>query len=159
LAVRRLNPDLVVAFLAALIGAGTLLLLPDQISGETLAAITNPQSPAFFPILAACILLFCSFWLGAKAINDQRERRPLEVRFTNLPLVLLTMGLFVATAVSIHYFGLVLTAVAAILIMAWLLEFRDLRVLLPVAIGVPLGIYLLFERLLLIILPRGAFFS
>jgi putative tricarboxylic transport membrane protein len=156
---RRLNADLAVAFLTAVIGAGTLVLVPGQISGETLAAITNAQSPAFFPILAACILLFCSFWLGVKAISDQRQGRALDVRFTNLALVLLTMGLFVAFATAIYYLGLILAAVAAIVVMGWLLEFRDLRVLLPVAIGVPLGIYLLFERLLLIILPRGAFFS
>lgn len=156
---RRLSPDLAVAFLAVVIGAGTLVLLPGQISGETLAAITDAQSPAFFPILAACILLLCSFPLGAKAINDQRARRAPEIHFTNLPLVLLIMGLFVVFAASIYYFGLVLTAVVAIVVMGWLLESRNLKVLLPVAVGVPLAIYLLFERLLLILLPRGTFFS
>jgi hypothetical protein len=42
---------------AASLGAGVLLLVPVQVPGETVAAIGDMRSPAFFPVLAAIIVL------------------------------------------------------------------------------------------------------
>lgn len=48
--------DCLVALTSIAIGTTTLSLVPDEIAGQTLAAIGDMNSPAFFPIIAAFLM-------------------------------------------------------------------------------------------------------
>jgi hypothetical protein len=65
--------DIIVALIAILVGIGTLLLLPSQISQETIAAIMNTNSPAFFPIVSAFLIILCGLVLLLKTITLGRS--------------------------------------------------------------------------------------
>ncbi len=155
----RLNPNLVVALAAGVVGAGTLLLVPSQISGETLAALGNMESPAFFPILAAWLIIVCSVGLGVRSLTRGGAGQQARVEFPRPWSVLSVIVIFVLFAAGTYYLGMVPAAVLMIMVMAYLLEYRNPKIVLPVAVAVPVGIYLLFEKLLLILLPSGVIFQ
>ena len=69
------NINIMVALITIFIGAGTLLILPYQISQETIASITNTNSPAFFPIIASFLVILCSLVLFFKTITGDRGHR------------------------------------------------------------------------------------
>ena len=155
----RLNADLAVALVAGLIGAATLLLVPSQISGETLAALGNMESPAFFPILAAWLIVVCSIGLGLRSLAHGGAAQQARVEFPRPWPVLSVIVIFVLFAAGTYYLGMVPAAILMIMVMAYLPGYRKPKIVLPVAVAVPVGIYFLFEKLLLILLPSGVIFS
>jgi hypothetical protein len=157
--VGRLNVDLVVALVAGGLAVATLLLVPYQVPGESLVAIGNLQSPAFFPVFTGTVMLAAAGGLAAQALLAARAGHGPRVRFPRAPFVLTVAAVFVAFAVGCHVIGLLPSAVLVILVLGRLWEFRDWRILIPVAVLVPLAVYLLFEKALLVILPRGVAFG
>jgi hypothetical protein len=155
----RVNADLVVALVAGGLGIATLLLIPYQIPGESLAAIGNLQSPAFFPVFTGAVMVISAGALAVRAIAAPLARRGPRVTFPRLPFVLTVAAIFVAFAVGSDVIGMLPSSVLVILVLGYLWEFRDWRILVPVAVLVPLAIYFLFEKTLLIILPRGVLFG
>lgn len=153
------SADLFVALVAAAIAVGVLVSVPREIAGETLAAITDMGSPAFFPILAACVMLFCAIALALKAIQDVRAGIGLAVEFERRTTVSAVMGMFVLFAIGTYYVGMLLSAFVTIILMATWLGYRNWWLLPVVALAVPASIYVLFERVLLILLPRGLVFQ
>ena len=156
---RAINPDFIVAGVTGSLALATLALVPSQTPGETLAAVSDLQSPAFFPILSACVMAICSVFLVIRAVAHERAGQGLRISFPHAGTVLSVAGLFIAFAAGVHLFGLVNSAVVIIAAMALIMGYRDWRVLVPVALLVPLAIYLLFQRLLLVILPEGVLFQ
>lgn len=152
----RLNADIVVALIALAVGAATLLLVPSQVSGESLAAIRDVQSPAFFPILAGLVMLACGAVLLGEAIADQRKGTGIAVVFQRPAYVGGAMVIIAALAAATPYIGMSKASGVAILALGLLIEPQRWRLILPAAVVVPTVIYLLFERLLLILLPEGS---
>jgi tripartite-type tricarboxylate transporter receptor subunit TctC len=67
---RQLSPrlrDALIGLACVSVGAAALALVPSQVPGETLAAVGEPTSPAFFPILAAGVLALLRIALAAQA--------------------------------------------------------------------------------------------
>jgi putative tricarboxylic transport membrane protein len=157
--VRGTNPEFIVAAITGSLALATLALAPSQIPGETLAAAGNLQSPAFFPILAACVMAILSVALVIRAAAQERTGQGLRISFPHAPTVASVAGLFIIFAASTYLFGLVNSAVVIIAAIALVMGYRDWRVLVVVALLVPLAIYLLFQRLLLVILPSGVLFQ
>ena len=155
---RHSNADLIVAVVAAALGLATLLLVPHQIADGSLAAIADMQSPAFFPVFAGALMVGCAAALGVKVALVGGERKRPQRDLSRLTFVLAVGGIFVLFAAGSQLIGMIPSAVAVIIVMGWLWGFRDLRKLVPVGLLVPIAIYLLFEKMLLIILPRGMVF-
>jgi len=151
--------DCLVALGSLAIGISTLSLVPKQIAGETLAAIGDMNSPAFFPIIAAILMVICGTILGLRTITRRPADREAHIEFKQSGTVFMIMAMFVVFAIATHFIGMLVSAAITILVMAWYLNYRTVGILVPVAIGVPLVIHLLFERVLLIILPPGVLFS
>ena len=150
--------DLLVASISLAIGVAVLLLVPSQISGETVAAIRDMQSPAFFPILAACLMVLCSLILGIRSARSLRGPVEARIQVEQPRAVLAVTGVFVLFAVGTYYFGLLVACTVTILVMGYFLNYRQPMVLVPFSIGMPICIYVLFERTLRIILPEGVLF-
>jgi putative tricarboxylic transport membrane protein len=159
MAVGRVSADLVVAVVAGGLGIATLVLVPHQIAGQSLAAIGNLESPAFFPVLTGAVMVISAGALAVRALVAARATHGPRVTFPRFPFVLAVAAVFVAFAAGTHLIGMLPSAVAVILGLAYLWEFRDWRILVPVAVLVPLAIYVLFEKTLLVILPRGIVFG
>lgn len=151
--------DCLVALTSVAIGASILALVPDEIAGQTLAAIGDMNSPAFFPIIAAALMAICGVCLALEALAKTYGDKDANIEFKRPGSVFTVMAMFVLFATATHFIGMLVSAVATILVMAWFLNYRNLWVLIPVAVAVPAVIYLLFERVLLILLPRGVLFS
>lgn len=150
------SPDTIVAVVTAMIGLGTLAVVPSEIRGESLAAIGDMNSPAFFPLLAAAALILCAVALGVRTATAAEVTPPVTVE---RPGMVLTMAaLFGLFAAGTFWIGLIPAAGLAILAMGLLLGYRKPWLLL-VAVAVPAAVYILFERMLLILLPRGSLFS
>jgi Tripartite tricarboxylate transporter TctB family len=153
--VARWNADLIVALVAAALGLATLLLVPYQIAGESLAAIVNMQSPAFFPVFAGGLILVCAGTLAARSLLPAGAHAQERMEFANVGFVLAIGAIIILFAAACLVIGMIPSAAVTIICMGYLWGFRDLKILIPVAILVPTAIYLLFEKTLLIILPRG----
>lgn len=151
--------DGVVALISIAIGASILALVPDEIAGEQLSAVGDMNSPAFFPIVAAIVMLVCGVALALVVVVPRRTSTPAEIEFRRQGSVFTVMMIFVLFAAATLFVGMIPSAVATILVMAWFLEYRNPWLLVAVAVAVPAAVYLLFERLLLILLPRGMLFS
>jgi hypothetical protein len=152
------NADLVVALVAGGIGIVTLVLIPFQIAGESIAAIGNLQSPAFFPVFSGIAIIICAGILAARSLAATAAGG-LHVTFPRLPFVAAVSGIFVLFAAGSLVIGMIPASAVMIFVLAYLWDYRDFRILVPVAVLVPLAIYLLFEKTLLIILPRGVVFG
>lgn len=154
----RWNADLIVALIAAALGLATLLLVPYQVAGATLAAITDMQSPGFFPVFAGGLIVACALALVAKSLLPAAAHARHEVEFPQPGFVTAIGAIIILFAAGCHLIGMIPSAAAVIIGMGYLWGFRDLKILIAVGILVPAAIYLLFEKTLLIILPRGTVF-
>jgi hypothetical protein len=156
--VRGINPEFIVALIAASLAVATLLLVPYQVPGETLAAVRNLESPAFFPIIAGCLMGICAVLLAVNAVASERAGRGLRMTFEQPRTALLVIAAYIGLLLGAHYVGLIASSAVAIAAMAWGLGYRNLKILVPVAALVPACIYLLFQKGLLVILPSGVLF-
>ncbi len=155
---RGINPEFIVALIAVSLAIATLALVPYQVPGETLAAIRNLESPAFFPIIAGCLMGICAVLLAVNSVASERTGRGLRLSFEQPGTVLLVIAIYIGLLLGTHYVGLIAASAVAIAAMAWGLGYRNLKVLMPVAVLVPACIYLLFQKGLLVILPGGVLF-
>ena len=147
-----------VALITIFIGVGTLLILPYQISQETIASITNTNSPAFFPIIASFLVILCSLVLFFKTITGDRviEERSILIPYPGFLLVM--FFIFSSYALLIWIIGMITASILMIPAMSYVLGYRKIITILAVAVSVPLMLYILFEKFLLIILPHGVLF-
>jgi len=145
-----------VAVVALALGGAVLALLPSQIPGAGVSAIGDMTSPAFFPILAALLVLAA----GAALLRRPAAQGPTE---TEEPGGIGRPLLFAAMMIG----GAALTPVLGGLFTLFLLMCgaaaiagarRKLPTLVLAASGV-LVVHLLFERTLKVLLPPGLLFG
>lgn len=149
--------DHVVAGLGCAVGAAVLLLLPSQADPKGLDAIADPYSPAFFPIVIAAILMLASAALVITALL--RAPAPAGDRSVEMPGRLVATGAWlVCYAVLILSIGMVVASAINIVVLSYVLGARNHLAISAVAITVPAGIHLLFERFLRVLLPEGRLF-
>jgi putative tricarboxylic transport membrane protein len=153
---RKMNT--MVALIAAAIGAAMLWVLPYQISQESIASIADPNSPAFFPIVSALIVIICGLVLLFKTFTLDRFEDERMVLIPNPPFLLLMFFIFGCYTFLIWIMGMVTASFLMIPAMAYALGYRKLFTTLAVAVSVPLILFILFEKFLLIILPHGYLF-
>jgi hypothetical protein len=153
---RKIN--IIVALIALFIGAGTLLILPKQISQETIASITNTNSPAFFPIVASFLVILCSLVLFFKTITLDRLIKERTILIPYPGFLLIMFFIFTSYALLIWIIGMITASILMIPAMSYVLGYRKITTILAVAVSVPLIVFILFEKFLLIILPHGVLF-
>ena len=154
--IRTIN--IVVALIAIIIGAGTLLLLPSQVSQETIRSITNTNSPAFFPIVASLLVVLCSLILFFKTITLDRLIKERAILIPNPGFLLVMFFIFIFYVLLIWIIGMITASTLMIPVMSYVLGYRKIITIAAVAVLVPFILFLLFEKFLLIILPHGVLF-
>ncbi len=145
---------LLVAAMGIALGAAALALIPAQVPGESVAAIGDMRSPAFFPVLAALLCLAAGLALVPAAFRPQEvEAAPPHPRRGVLLAFLIGGG-----AVLTPVLGGLLVIFLLMLAVGWVLgDRRPVRMLLLAAVSVGV-VHVLFERTLKVLLPPGILF-
>jgi hypothetical protein len=162
-----MKTNLSVAGFGVLFGVFILFLTPGHAGGDGYAAIGDIQSSAFFPLVLAILLIIVSagFFIvtlvgagQAAAVVDHGPARP-EGEPVEAPLRLAaTAASLVLYYVLIGWIGMVPASVVLILGLSWVLGFRNYWVAVCVAVAVPFGVELLFQKMLYVMLPEGRLF-
>lgn len=157
----RLNVDYTIAGCALAFGGFILWSIPNQVPGATLAAVSDMSSSAFFPILTGVFMILCGVALAVrtasgKLLAEPREQETFSPRHSARMVAVLL--LLVAYLITLKIIGMIVSSMLLIAIMAPLLGYRNVRYIVASAAIFPVVIYLLFDRLLHILLPNGVFF-
>ena len=153
-----MRENLAVGVVSVVTGAATLAFLPQMVSGERLAAIGDPYSPAFFPILIGTLLIVCGVIMIAGTAMGRAPVVRGEGRIES-PLRLGTAaGFIVVYTLLITWFGMLAASVACIAGLAYILGYRRHVIVAAAAVVVPVLIYVLFERMLYVLLPQPTLF-
>ncbi len=153
-----MRENLAVGVVSVVTGAATLAFLPQMVSGETLAAIGDPYSPAFFPILIGALLIVCG---GVMIFATAMGRAPVVRGEGSIesPLRLgTTAGFIVVYTLLITWIGMLAASVLCIAGLAYILGYRRHVIIGMAAVVVPVLIYVLFERMLYVLLPQPTLF-
>ena len=146
---------LAVPIIGAVVGGATLFLLPMQIPGASLSDVSEMGSPAFFPIVAALVVILASVadagrvlaGLGVGAATPWRWRRPLALALAfalYLPLIPLL--------------GMMTAAFLLMVVISRVFRYPRVGRILVVALAATVLIYVLFERVLFVLFPHGLLF-
>lgn len=145
------GPELAVAAVLLLLGG---LVVADSLRVGTGWADDGPRS-GYFPFYIGCLLMAASGWILLQQLL--RWRRDTAVfaergQLGQVAAVLVPMLVYVAL---IFPLGLYLASALLIALFMWRFGRYRWRVTLPVALGVPLFFFLVFERWFLVPLPKG----
>lgn len=162
------RPDVAVGFAGTALGIAALIAVPYQIRGQGYDAIADIQSPAFFPILIALLMVCVSALLlflrlcypSAQGDPATGKTQPAdETGPVAMPQrMIATAFCLIAYYVSIDIAGMVLASTALILVLSLVLGFRRYVLLGIVALLIPTAIYYSFEKGLYVLLPAGTLF-
>lgn len=126
------------------------------------ATAEMPTGPAGFPRLIAIGLLICGLILFVRAYLNKRDSAPL---FTDIswPTICFVGGLWLLLIILAVHIGFLLPGAAFLGIVAWQLTGRPrslpkLARILAFAIGVSIGLWLIFHKLLGVESPGGFLF-
>jgi hypothetical protein len=159
--------NIAVSLFGLLFGLAVLLLLPWQVVGESYDAVANVQSPAFFPILLSAMLVVFSAILAFSTARSGGQQDaaedPLHLTDDARPIESPIKVAGVALCLILYYFalsliGMIAASMILILVMSYIMGFRNFWIVGIVAVVIPLGIYFLFEKTLYVLLPAGKLF-
>ncbi len=150
----KLSIDSIIAFVLFLIGFITyLFIIPSQI--QVLGFLHQGLSPFVFPRVAVSGFLISSLVLFIRGIFYKKENEPIEITSKSLVVILWIIFYLLMITFIGYYFG---TIIFLFLFMTYLDKGNYFKYIIVIAIFV-FANYILFEKLLRIILPRGIFFE
>ena len=155
---RSFNADLVTAALSLALGLFMLAVMPSQGGDAVWAALRDVHSTAFFPSLAALVMVLFGAVLLVRAISDQREGKGVPVSFPRSVSVAGATAVMIFFLVATAFLGMISASVGAIVLLGLLIDRRHWKIVAAAAVLMPIGIYVLFERVLRILLPKGLLF-
>ncbi|MEO3427445.1 tripartite tricarboxylate transporter TctB family protein [Pelagibius sp. CAU 1746] len=157
----RINSDVWVALCALASGAFVLFSIPAQVSGESILAVADMGSSAFFPAIAGIFMLICGGVLLFKTVVAQGILVPVPddpAAPTDFRRTLSVFALFLIYLFAIETLGMMVSSVALIAVMALILQYENKKFIVISAVVFPVLVYVLFERILRILLPHGVLF-
>lgn len=158
----RVNADIWVALTALAAGAFVLFSIPAQVPGETILAVTDMGSSAFFPALAGIFMFICGGGLFFTATAGQGVFMTTAVEPDDEPVSLTRTAtvfvLFVVYLLALDTVGMMVSSIILIAVMAFILQYENKKHILISAVVFPALVYVLFEHLLKILLPHGVLF-
>ncbi len=150
-AVGARGPELAVAGFLMLLG---VLVIADSLRVGTGWADDGPRS-GYFPFYIGCMLLGASGWIFVtQLLRWSRDTTPFAEReqLGQVVAILVPMVVYVA---AIFPLGIYLASTALITYFMWHFGKYRWRLTVPVAVGVPLFFFAIFERWFLVPLPKG----
>jgi putative tricarboxylic transport membrane protein len=112
----------------------------------------NEFGPALMPKIYSVILLILGIFLLFQSLRLKRER------VKTGKSVLITMGVLILTVFLIPILGFYLVAWLFLILFFWITKQRTRKILIAIPLSTIIIIYLFFERLLSVPIPKGMFF-
>ena len=141
----------------ALLSVVVFIAIPWQIPAPKISFGQSPGqiSPAFFPRLA-CLGLLITSVMALLEGRGKRRANPFEgfLRETAIQLFFVTLILWLF-AFTFEPLGFLVSGIVTALTLSLYLGNRNLLAIGVVCFGIPVAIYLIFTRVLLISLPEG----
>lgn len=140
--------------MAAFLLVVAILVIVDSVRVGTGWADDGPRS-GYFPFYIGLMLAGASGWIMLSQLSRWKRDRAVFAEHEQLRLV---MAVFVPMVVYVALiFGIGIYVASALLIGYFMRRYGKYRwvITLPVAIGVPLFFFVVFERWFLVLLPKG----
>jgi len=142
------------------------LLIPSQITMIETKRLS--MSPAFYPRVVILTMAILSLVFALSSYRQYRKTadsappsepgKRVSILGESSTRTLVTMGIMLGYVYLIEWIGFLLATPIGLGALMVHMGNRRLRVLCLVMIGVPLLLYFVFERIMLVILPRGVLF-
>ena len=156
----RLNYNTVTAVVFIVLWAVMFIIIPYQIQkpmlfmGRSLMGL----KPTLFPRLATLALIGLNIWYLIISFRIDEKNGFKEVSKEGYFRVVATLTVFLAYALLFEPLGFVLSSVLVAGSLSTYFGNRNILVGITVSLGVPIGIYYVFTRLLKVSLPEFPFF-
>ena len=147
--------DRIVGLTSAAIGLAMLLLIEAEVPGETLGSAFQPNSSAFLPGIAGLSLVICGVLLTAKAFSGSVAHGELDISRQGIQRLLWMVAILGAYTAAINTLGMLSSTAVMVVGVGLAFGYRTFTHLALLAIGTTAAVHLLFERALLILMPRG----
>ncbi|MEE3051084.1 MAG: tripartite tricarboxylate transporter TctB family protein [Pseudomonadota bacterium] len=151
----RFNFNTVMALFFIAVAVALFVLIPYHIDKPwiVLAGSQSNLAPELFPQIVASSFLILGTWLLAKSfsLHQRNELRDLDREaITNVGVTLVIMAAYVYLMVNL---GFVIGSATMIAVMSTYFGNRNYFLTFAVSIGIPMGLFFLFRRVLLTELP------
>lgn len=147
------TPNIVIGFLTVCVSLVFYIYtfsFPDIDQG-----FTGPGTiPTFYCILAFIlgVILMIKGW-----IEKRKDHQKKAIEQKHLKLVLLFMGMFVLYVLGFIYLGFYLSTILFLIVCLLVTRIKKPMLLIGIPLGTIVFIYIVFERILRIVLPSGIF--
>jgi putative tricarboxylic transport membrane protein len=148
---RTRGPEVAMAlFLLAIAG----LVIKDSLRVGTGWGDDGPRS-GYFPFYIGVLLALASAWVLLSQLRHWASDKAVFAEHEQLRLVLAILWPMVVYVAAIFFIGIHISSAVLIAYFMWRYGRYTWRVTAPVAIGVPLFFFVVFERWFLVMLPKG----
>ena len=149
--------DILIGFILFVISFPFLLNMHHFVSGGTHSAVSPLDFPRFVMtlvvILSLVLMITGLFSSPKKKLEEITENPPNKVNtLIYLGILFLYLGL-------LHYVGFIISTPIVMTMVAYILNGRNFKVMVPGFIGFSVGLYYVALKLMKIILPMGIFFE
>lgn len=114
----------------------------------------NEFGPALMPRIYSAILIILGIILFVQSLKVQQNMEPKE----KLKFVLISMGIFIGAVFLIPFLGFYLIAFLFLLLFFRITGVKKRTIIVGIPTATVIMIYLFFERLLSVPIPKGMFF-
>ena len=149
--------DRIIAIVALFISAITFVTLLYDVPGTTFATFKDMESAAFFPMLAATVIGVSALFLviGSLKTRSMQSEELLNILGKRPALIVIGFSLFIPL---IDWLGMITASMIMIAFLPLVFGYQNYRWIIPVAVLLPIAVYLLFERTLNVLFPHGVVF-
>ena len=160
LKLRRFNFNTIAALVFILLGVVMFVIIPHQVDRPTLLFGQAPSGldPDLFPRLVAGGLILLGLWFAVTSFGIEETNGFAELDVEALVNVGVTLAVFVLYALLLSRIGFIVTSAAVIGALTTFYGNRNIWLGLLFSIGVPVLIFVVFTRVLLVSLPSGLLF-
>ena len=146
-----------ISIVALCISAAIFFTLPHDIPGTTLATFTDMESAAFFPMLAATVIGVSALLLALGSLKERsiQTEELVDVLGKRPALLVVGFSLFIPL---IHWLGMITASMIMIAFLPLVFGYQNYRWIMPLAVLLPIAVYLLFEKVLKVLFPHGVVF-
>jgi putative tricarboxylic transport membrane protein len=131
-----------------------LLVIKDSLRVGTGWSDDGPRS-GYFPFYIGCLLALSSGWILLGQLRRWASDKTVFAEHEQLRLVFAILWPMVVYVAAIFFIGIYFASAVLIAYFMWRYGRYKWLITVPVAIGVPLFFYVVFERWFLVMLPKG----
>ncbi|MCG8567381.1 MAG: tripartite tricarboxylate transporter TctB family protein [Desulfobacterales bacterium] len=153
------STDIIIGFILFMISFPFLLNMHHFVSGGTHSAVSPLSFPRFVMVLVvilSLVLMVTGFLSKPTADPQAKEKASAPVNQVN---TLIYLGLLFLYLILLHYVGFVIATPIIMVAVAYILNGRNFKVMIPGFIAFSVILYYVALKLMKIMLPLGIFFE